>query len=536
MTGDTKFVAFVRLNKLKTQAEIGAMSKHSKGLDALSEARSRPDSEDRALVWRFDGKDDGLDVSDTFACYVEARGRPRRHKGAALAVHLILGVSPEWVAEAGDIHDGQNPRVKALMDAAGAWVEIVLGESLFNLRYDVDETGGGVVDAFAMPVATRKNSGNKFISVSKAIKDFAERNEVSAVRAYSLLQDSWAEFAREHLDPRIERGRPKTETGAQYMRPEEYKAMLAKKKEIDQLESDFLERDAEAAKRHEERDEKLRIRERELEDALAEMHAELEKVQAEQDENARQRPALDARLAELQRERAAIAMERVRVEKVRNAAAHERDVVRKERQAAEEAAVNVKKLLTTSLEGLRKAMRNRKGRLVVRFARALREAIRGLGVMANAKIEGGMDELRALESAAAGPAGARVHPVIGVHAPVRHAGVLASGDMQAGGRRAVELERSVKKVPAHPRVVQGPLETVLSSDRTLGPERTHRAQSPVDSAGVQCVAREQQPWSEGQPKPARESTELVSEPVKPVPEKRRSSRAKRRTLDLGRGR
>lgn len=172
-------------------------------------------------------------------------------------------------------------------------------------------------------------------------------------------------------------------------------------------------------------------------------------------------------------------------------------------------AANAKKLLMTSLERLRRALKRRSGGLVASFARALIDAVRGLGVMAKAVIAGEMGALRALESSALREARSWVNPAIGVHANVERAVGVAPDDMQAGGRQDGDLKDSEEKLPPHSRVVQAP----------LGPERTRQEPSPVQSRSAQSAASEEQTTWDGQPNPEKETTGLEPEPMKPVPRK-----------------
>ena len=120
---------------------------------------------------------------------------------------------------AGDLHDPDNPRNRALFDQAKSWAESWAGKgAVFGARLDLDEAGGAVVDLMISPVRTSR--GKPVISTQKALVELkaatGERNE------YSALQTSWADWSREHLDSQIERGTRRTITDRQHLTPETY--------------------------------------------------------------------------------------------------------------------------------------------------------------------------------------------------------------------------------------------------------------------------------------------------------------------------
>jgi hypothetical protein len=143
---------------------------------------------------------------------------------------MLVGVSPEWVKEAGDIHDPKNPRNKALLDTARAWADTWSGGGCYAARLDLDETGGAVVDLFIAPTAEQAHKSGKsklVVSVNKALEAVAIKNTGKKGKHYAGLNTDWAEYARAHLDQRLERGRPKGETGAEHVGPDQYRAMMA---------------------------------------------------------------------------------------------------------------------------------------------------------------------------------------------------------------------------------------------------------------------------------------------------------------------
>ena len=119
----------------------------------------------------------------------------------------------------------KNPRNLQLMKAAAEWVETWAGDnSLINVRLDLDEVGGGVVDLIVAP--TRESRGKPVISTSKALKELMEKH--GDKREYSSLQTDWAAYAKEHLDQRIQRGKPVAETEREHVNADIFKEYAEK--------------------------------------------------------------------------------------------------------------------------------------------------------------------------------------------------------------------------------------------------------------------------------------------------------------------
>jgi len=73
------------------------------------------------------------------------RAGGRLRKGACVGMHLLVGVSPEWVAAAGDPHDvKRNRRVKQLLDAAILWAQSALGGGGWAASARRGRGGGGI--------------------------------------------------------------------------------------------------------------------------------------------------------------------------------------------------------------------------------------------------------------------------------------------------------------------------------------------------------------------------------------------------------
>lgn len=211
------FKAAIRVNKLTSIAQLRGATLHAERADETSQSRLREGAEPGAgLAWSKAEKD--RDYLAAFKAHKAELGAKER-KGAPLAMQALCVVSPEWVKAAGDLHDPDNPRNRALFDQAKAWAESWAGkDAVFGARLDLDEAGGAVVDLMIAPV--RESRGKPVISTQKALVELkaatGERNE------YSALQTSWADWSRQHLDAQIERGLRKEISNRQHLSPETY--------------------------------------------------------------------------------------------------------------------------------------------------------------------------------------------------------------------------------------------------------------------------------------------------------------------------
>jgi hypothetical protein len=211
------FKAAIRVNKLTTIAQLRGATLHAERADETSQSRLREGAEPGAgLAWSKAVQD--RDYLAAFKAHKAELGAKER-KGAPLAMQALCVVSPEWVKAAGDLHDPDNPRNRALFDQAKAWAESWAGKgAVFGARLDLDEAGGAVVDLMIAPV--RDSRGKPVISTQKSLVELkvttGERNE------YSALQTSWADWARQHLDAQIERGLRKEISSRQHLSPETY--------------------------------------------------------------------------------------------------------------------------------------------------------------------------------------------------------------------------------------------------------------------------------------------------------------------------
>lgn len=221
--------AYCRTKPIRSVQYLGHQSRHARREDETSKPRIRSDaSPGTALSWSCD---DGPkpDYAASFRAFKKDKGASER-KGAQIGLHMLVGVSPEWVKEAGDLHDPKNPRNKALLDTARAWADTWSGGGCYAARLDLDETGGAVVDLFIAPTDQQKHKSGKsklVVSVNKALEAVAVKHTGKKGKHYAGINTSWAEYARAHLDQRLERGRPKDETGAVHVGPDQYRAMMA---------------------------------------------------------------------------------------------------------------------------------------------------------------------------------------------------------------------------------------------------------------------------------------------------------------------
>ena len=221
--------AYCRTKPIRSVQYLSHQSRHARREDETSRPRIRRDaSPGTSLSWSCDDAPKP-DYATSFRAFKKANGVSER-KGAQIGLHMLVGISPEWVKEAGDIHDPANPRNVQLLHAARAWADMWSGGGCYAARLDLDETGGAVVDLFIAPTAEQKHKSGKAkltVSVNKALESLAVQHTGKKGKHYAALNTSWAEYARAQLDRRIERGRPKDETGVQHVGPDQYRAMMA---------------------------------------------------------------------------------------------------------------------------------------------------------------------------------------------------------------------------------------------------------------------------------------------------------------------
>ena len=229
------FKAAIRVNKIKTIAQLRGLTHHAERADEVGRARVREGAvAGDALAW---SKAEGdRDYVAAFKAHKAELGAGER-KNAPIAMQALCVVSPEWVQQAGDLHDRANPRNVALFDQAKAWAESWAGKgAVFGVRLDLDEKGGAVVDLMIAPV--RDSRGKPVISTQKPLTELkgatGERNE------YSALQTSWADWCASNLDAKIERGLRRELTAREHLSPETYGMVMDKAREAVQRPAESL--------------------------------------------------------------------------------------------------------------------------------------------------------------------------------------------------------------------------------------------------------------------------------------------------------
>lgn len=265
-TTNKRHFAFVRsLQKggganLKTISDIKSAERHAKRLDQTSKRRQRPDASHEDNYFRTnlgEGlKNKGANYFEAYKAHKSQYDVKSERKNAALAIHLLVGVSPEWLLETGSPHDLDNPRVQALIERAEQWAESWMGKgAVWAVRYDVDEVGSGIVDIIGSPIRTahhKSGSSKPSISINKALTELvghvndrrlqdwcADGNDAASFKkiqkSFRAMQDSWAWFAQEHLSPTLERGDPIEETRRKHLFPEEFKQAIEGAQKVEEF-------------------------------------------------------------------------------------------------------------------------------------------------------------------------------------------------------------------------------------------------------------------------------------------------------------
>jgi hypothetical protein len=217
--------SFVSINKIRNRQYLAAMQNHAQRLDQTGKDRQREGADWRDnLGWPY-GDDMGFKPFDCFERFIEKTGAVET-KGAPLGFHMIVGLSPDWVKAKGDLHDPKNTANKELFAAAIDWANEAFGDgAVYNARMDLDEVGGAVVDVFVTPTTLGGGKHNKKLKISthKAVRRLADKHQVKHGRLeFSAIQDDFGDYCKTYLDPTIQRGRPKKETGAKRLTAEEY--------------------------------------------------------------------------------------------------------------------------------------------------------------------------------------------------------------------------------------------------------------------------------------------------------------------------
>lgn len=218
-------------NNLGSFSDIVSAESHAKRTDRTSRARQVDGRSHTAnYFWSKAGEGlqgGGADYAKAYREHKTQMGVKSERKNAAIGVHTLVCVSPEWLEETGDPRDLANVRVQQLIAEAKLWAESWMGEgAVWAVRYDTDEAGSGNVDILASPIRTeyhKSGSSKPSISVRKANKELAEKHRVSS--GWTAQQTDWAKWAQNNLDNRLKRGKPKKETGREHVPPDLYKEL-----------------------------------------------------------------------------------------------------------------------------------------------------------------------------------------------------------------------------------------------------------------------------------------------------------------------
>ena len=296
---DEDLFAFIRVRPIKRRVQLGQASRHAARRDTVCSTppeeggNRRPgyDPEKRALGWAWTqgkGPPDFAWISETNALDADGNRLPvpqpcdyvgaydhrvasagaKQRKGSPLAFHIQAGVSPAWIEEKGGLHDidgaAWTERTGRLIQGATAWGQQQFGaEAVVAARYDRDEIGGGVVDLVVVPVHDSTpglaTTPHPIVSTNKELERLGGGRGKGHL-AFSALQDSWAAYVQQHLDPRIQRGVSAEETGRTNIAPAAYRRQMAR------LEEERREKEAEIER---------------AETALAEMELSLENAQSQ---------------------------------------------------------------------------------------------------------------------------------------------------------------------------------------------------------------------------------------------------------------
>ena len=240
---DSPIYAAVRVKRLVTNHDIAAVEAHARG--STSNARGKhiegrlfraiavgtaKDGSLRGSTLRVGASGRvpagvvnslGMRMRDSYRNHLDA-SEAKLRKSAAVGLHMLVVVSPEWVRATGNPHSPDNPRVKALLNTAMAWAKSEIG-GVWAARYDLNEAGSGVVDLLCSPTHAGVNN-TTWVSVNKSFDALKAKHNQR--KPYSALQDSWAQWAQEHLDPAIQRGEPISKTGRKHVDAERYKESL----------------------------------------------------------------------------------------------------------------------------------------------------------------------------------------------------------------------------------------------------------------------------------------------------------------------
>ncbi len=258
-----KFKSFVRAANVKSgstgKRSMGGIEAHAKRLDKTSLLRRIRELD--PLAWSKVGvgiNGGGCDLWEAFRRHKAETGTVERG-GASIAMHLLVGVSREWLEEEGrDAHSAENDRIQQLFDEAKAWAESWAGEgAVIHKRFDLDETGSGNVDLVVVPSriqgrkSSKKAATKEVLTISPRMAKEELRKAMKARTSGQAMQTSWNNWCKDRLDLRIERGTSKEQTQrdhihADVLRAEGDKQRAAHQEAMQELEAEKLDAESRA--------------------------------------------------------------------------------------------------------------------------------------------------------------------------------------------------------------------------------------------------------------------------------------------------
>ena len=214
--------AAVRVQRIGNMTHLRAAESHGQRTDPAAARRVDPARTPQNLAESRYSPDNPLALVDAFKAFKRDTGAVEGQGKAALALHIIAVVSPDLIAPKDDParHDPATPMNRVVFDQAQAWARAQFGDaSLIAARMDMDEAGAGVVDLFVTPTAMQSGGRRKAekltISVNSGLK--AAQEDWGTRTSYEALQTSWAGWAAENIDARLQRGQPKRETEREHV-------------------------------------------------------------------------------------------------------------------------------------------------------------------------------------------------------------------------------------------------------------------------------------------------------------------------------
>ena len=221
------YTSCVRVDRMADDAHLAAQERHGRGEGATAKRSRRPDAGPRALAYvrdpgrarRLGGgvdSDQGFAICEARQALIADYGAKPRNGRAVHSVNVQVKVDREWMLLGGDPHDPDNPRIQQLLETATAWATAKLGchmpECVFAARYDLDETGDSLVDLYVLPLNRTRNGRRVYFAWNRALANVQAEHR-HAKTNFAALQDSWAEWATEHLGAPFARGEPKRTRG-----------------------------------------------------------------------------------------------------------------------------------------------------------------------------------------------------------------------------------------------------------------------------------------------------------------------------------